>query len=59
MDVVILVIEVEEAWVVPVIVWRAVSPNSGAIAPPIQETIAEAPAPSVFVLSKNKGSPTE
>ena len=35
------------------------SPNSGAIAPPIQETIAEAPAPSVFVLSKNKGSPTE
>ena len=29
------------------------------MAPSIQETIAEAPAPSVLVLSKNKGSPTE
>ena len=55
---VILVIEVEPSTVVPVIVWEAVSPSSGAIAPPIQETIAEAPDPSVLVLSKNKGSPT-
>ena len=38
--------------------YSATSPASGAIAPSIQETIAEAPAPSVFVLSKNKGSPT-
>ena len=56
---ILVIVVVLLVWLVfPVTVWSAVSPASGAIAPPIQETIAEAPAPSVFVLSKNKGSPT-
>ena len=55
---VILVIVEELLEIFPVTLWSAVSPTSGATAPPIQETIAEAPEPSVFVLSKNKGSPT-
>ena len=57
--VVILVIVEELILTFPVIVRSVESPSSGCIAPPIQETIAEAPEPSVLVLSKNKGSPTE
>ena len=55
--VVILVIVEELRLTFPVIVRSVESPSSGWIAPPIHETIAEAPEPSVLVLSKNKGSP--
>ena len=56
--VVIFVMVTELLARVAVTVRSVVSPSSGSTAPPIQETIAEAPDPSVLALSKNKGSPT-
>jgi hypothetical protein len=52
---VVVIFEIEVVLLVfPVTVCEVVSPSSGPTAPPILATFAEAPDPSVLVLSKYK-----